>query len=68
MAEKGGSRTMNKDLKPCRFCGRGDSSIIGRYKSGGEWWYFVECGECMAIGPVGKTEQYAVDAWNEGLI
>ena len=22
----------------------------------------------MAIGPVGKTEQYAIDAWNEGAI
>ena len=52
-------------LKPCPFCGRNDSISIDKYKSGGEWWHFVECKECMANGPVGKTEQDAADAWNE---
>ena len=51
-------------LKPCPFCGWDDCINIDKYKCGGEWWYFVECEECMENGPVGKTEQDAIDAWN----
>ncbi len=55
----------NEELKPCPFCGRDDSISIDKYQYGDEWWHFVECEECMAKGPVGKTEQDAADAWNE---
>ena len=56
---------MNKKLMPCPFCGRIDSVKIDKYQCNGEWWHFAECEECMAHGPVGKTEQDAADAWNE---
>ncbi|MBQ8697391.1 MAG: Lar family restriction alleviation protein [Schwartzia sp.] len=56
---------MNEELKPCPFCGRDCSVHIDKYQCNGEWWHFAECEECMAKGPVGKTEQDAADAWNE---
>lgn len=59
------NKDMNKDLKPCPFCGQDDSISIGKYQCVGKWWYFVECTNCTGNGPVGNTEQAAADAWNE---
>ena len=56
---------MNENLKPCPFCGQDDSISIEKYQCEGEWWHFTECEECLARGSVGKTEQDAIDAWNE---
>lgn len=30
----------------------------------GPMGYYVECGECLARGPLGETDQSALDAWN----
>lgn len=54
-----------EELKPCPFCGRTDTLHVDRYRSDGKWWRYVECTECMMMGPVGKLKQDAVDAWNE---
>ena len=54
-----------EELKRCPFCGRKGYLKMSNYKSDGAHWHFVECEECMATGPVGRTEQDAIDAWNQ---
>lgn len=51
------------ELKPCPFCGR-NTTHVDRYQCDDEWWAYVECIECMAIGPIAKLKQQAIDAWN----
>ena len=53
------------ELKPCPFCGDTQNLHIDAYRDSGEWWHYVECTECIMTGPVGKTKQQAVDAWND---
>ena len=52
-------------LTPCPFCGENDRLNMEAYQCDGEFWHYVFCEECLAEGPVGKTEQDTVDAWNE---
>ena len=59
---------LKKDVrlkKPCPFCGYLFGVYINKHQHNGEWRHFVECEECTARGPEGKTEQDAVTAWNE---
>ncbi len=48
------------DLKPCPFCGSTDLEF-----STDPQFSFVDCNECTAAGPVGKTEKVAAELWNE---
>lgn len=52
------------ELKPCPFCGRTENLHIDRYQCNGEWFAYVECEECICIGPVGKLKIDAINAWN----
>lgn len=54
-----------ENLRECPFCGKKDALHIDAYQCGGVWWFYVECQECMANGPVGKQKYMAVDAWNQ---
>ena len=49
------------ELKPCPFCGSKAVSAIDfvQYK------YGVYCINCDACGPMAKTKQRAIDAWNK---
>lgn len=48
------------DMKPCPFCGRKDGfQVKPVWKS----FRFVAC-QCKAAGPVMKTEEEAIEAWN----
>lgn len=53
------------EWKPCPFCGRTDTLHFDRYQSGGEWWGYIECTECIMTGPVGKLKVDVVNAWNK---
>lgn len=48
-------------LKPCPFCGGGRQRVKPLWK--GEY-RFVACLDCKAAGPVARTEEQAIDAWN----
>lgn len=58
---------MTEKLKPCPFCGRIDTLHFDRYQSGGGWWGYIECTECIMTGPVGKQKRDAVEAWNRRM-
>ena len=55
-----GDEKMNKELKPCPFCGGTDQ----RVKSSGRWGWFVSC-RCCAVGPSTASREEAVEAWNK---
>lgn len=48
-------------LKPCPFCGSYQQRL---YDMGSKSWR-VECDLCLAFGPVEKSREGAVNAWNE---
>lgn len=48
-------------MKPCPFCGGTETKVKPVWKD----YRFVACQSCKAAGPVMKTEQEAVDAWND---
>lgn len=55
---------------PCPFCG-GETVDEQSRRSGiytGEktntWIYYISCIDCGAIGGLGKTEDHAIDLWN----
>ena len=50
---------MNKELKPCPFCG---SKILNVTNAMGEWW--VDCKGCAASTIMASTEEKAIEAWN----
>lgn len=52
-----------KTIKPCPFCG-GKAEIYGGRASNGEPLYWVWCG-CHANGPIKRTRQGALAAWNK---
>lgn len=53
---------MENKLKPCPFCGSKDI-IVKRLTRN---CFISECWEysCRAIGPTGRTEEEAIEAWN----
>ena len=51
-------------MKACPFCGRDNDLKIERYESDGKYWYYAECEECLAQGPVCADEEEALRAWN----
>lgn len=46
-------------IKPCPFCGNRDLRTEGMGAS-----HNVYCNQCEADGPVGRTEDQAVELWN----
>jgi len=48
-----------RPLKPCPFCGERMVEIIGHTQ------FFVRCEGCRVWGPVRKTRDQAMQAWNE---
>ncbi|WP_228005665.1 Lar family restriction alleviation protein [Xenorhabdus sp. BG5] len=49
-------------LKPCPFCGSGDTEINSYLD---DTWFFVQCIDCNAAGPESDTTEEAVIAWNQ---
>ena len=49
-----------KPLEKCPFCG---SNNLGEVWSG--YGKAVECLNCQSCGPVKKTMEQAIDAWNK---
>lgn len=49
------------DIKPCPFCGGMETKVKPVWKD----YRFVACQSCKAAGPVMKTKQEAVQAWND---
>ena len=45
--------------KTCPFCGGKDLTMVND-----ENHFFVGCYTCTTCGPVGKTEEEAIEAWN----
>ena len=52
----------------CPFCGHSDKTYISKYQSNGSWVYTVGCSLCSSTGPVGKTEDEAVEGWNQRFV
>ncbi len=48
---------------PCPFCGSRDLSI-DHLGDGEREFFCVTCGQCEADGPIMRTEEGAVEAWN----
>ena len=61
---------MNKESKPCPFCGRADSVTRDKFYTliPSFSLYAVFCdkdkGGCSAYGPYKRTEEEAIEAWN----
>lgn len=53
---------MTEELKPCPFCG---SKIVGLIS--GEWGAVVNCGGCLAEGPIAMDDESAAIAWNKAI-
>jgi Lar family restriction alleviation protein len=51
---------MNEITERCPFCG----GNVLRVKPVWKTWHFVACNGCKAGGPVRKTAEEAVRAWN----
>ncbi|MEQ1975034.1 Lar family restriction alleviation protein [Xenorhabdus sp. SGI240] len=52
---------MADKLKPCLFCGSGDTEI-NSYSD--DTWFFVQCTDCGACGPEEESSVTAVSVWN----
>jgi Lar family restriction alleviation protein len=53
-------------LKPCPFCGESEEFIIHSYDHP---YYHVECGNCLARGPIAEdNKNNAIVAWNKRKI
>lgn len=48
----------------CPFCEEKENITMNSYRSNGREWFFVQCGECLACGPVAANEKLAFDAWS----
>lgn len=53
---------MSSELKPCPFCKEQERLFVQR-SIGDAYW--GKCLECGAEGPIAKTEQEAINAWNQ---
>lgn len=53
---------MNKELKPCPFCGSTDTDVL-RSTDGVKFW--GRCETCGAVGGVGSTDEEAAKLWNQ---
>lgn len=57
---------MTKEIKPCPFCG--DDGSTGNLQIGQEWstdnGSCVYCNNCDTAGPIKKTDEQALKAWN----
>jgi Lar family restriction alleviation protein len=53
------------EIKPCPFCKSDDVDLssCGGFKDGDEYW--VMCMNCLAEGPVARSEEEAVLPWNK---
>ncbi len=52
---------MADKLKPCLFCGSGDTEI-NSYSD--DTWFFVQCTDCGACGSEEESSVTAVSVWN----
>lgn len=55
---------MNKELKPCPFCGGEADCNDSGCMQGGVFKWAVECPECGVISHCFDTETEAIEAWN----
>ena len=53
------------DLKPCPFCGDKEPGVSNLANL--NTIFRVGCYECESLGPTRKTEQEAIEAWNNRL-
>ena len=51
---------MAEKLKPCPFCGEREELCLLPDKH----FYSVNCEVCGTLGPIGETEDIAVELWN----
>lgn len=49
------------ELKKCPFCGGTNLRVKPVWKT----YRFVACQDCKAGGPVAKTDERAIELWNE---
>lgn len=54
------------ELRPCPFCARQDIQLY-ELPNDGNWQrnWSIACNDCLCEGPVGITEQEAIDGWNK---
>lgn len=56
-----------KRIEPCPFCG-GPGEIRQSGGGGGYYpWIYVSCFDCDATGSLFKSEEEAIEAWNDRL-
>ncbi|MBD1229351.1 Lar family restriction alleviation protein [Xenorhabdus griffiniae] len=53
---------MTGKLKPCPFCGSGDTEMNSYLDDS---WFFVQCNNCAVNGPEDYTAESARIAWNQ---
>ena len=51
---------MAEKLKPCPFCGEREELCLLPDKH----FYSVNCKVCGTLGPIGETEDIAIELWN----
>lgn len=52
-------------IDKCPFCEEDENLTVNSYSSKGRKWFYVQCEECLACGPVAANEKMAIDAWSE---
>lgn len=55
---------LNIDAKECMFCGCEDLAI-GCKAIGEVRYFFVQCEDCLASGPVALVKRDAIRHWND---
>ena len=53
---------MTPKLEPCYVCHRDDLRVYGKFSNMKIW--YVKCLKCKSFGPIRRTNQGAIRAWN----